>query len=140
MTTFQFKNSGLRTFGDLVSELMNEVPATSANSFFPPANITETKDNFEIVLMVPGRKKEDFKISMDKDLLNISFEMKEKEKNEDQKVITSEFTLRSFNRSFTINDKINTDDIQARYENGLLTLVLPKKEEVKQMPKEINVQ
>lgn len=140
MTTFQFKNAGLRTFGDLVSELMNEVPTTSANSFFPPANITETKDNFEIVLMVPGRKKEDFKISMDKDLLNISFEMKEKEKNEDQKVITSEFTLRSFNRSFTINDQINTDDIQARYENGLLTLVLPKKEEVKQMPKEINVQ
>lgn len=140
MTTFQFKNRGFKTFGELVNELMDDQSVDSSNSFFPPANIGESKDNFEIELMVPGRNKEDFKISLDKNLLTIAFERKEEEKNDDKKIIKSEFSLRSFNRSFTIDEQINIEEINARYDNGLLTLTLPKKEEVKQMPKEISVQ
>lgn len=138
MTRFQFNDAGFKSFGDFVNDMINEVPKT-VNSFFPRTNIHETNDQFEIEMLVPGRKKEDFKIALDKNLLTVSFDSKEEEKNEDKKLIKKEFTLRSFNRSFTIDEKINVEGIEAKYDNGVLTLALPKKEEVKVMPKEISV-
>lgn len=139
MTRFQLDN-GFRSFGEIVNDLLNEVPAR-VNSFYPKANITESKDNFEIDMLVPGRKKEDFKISLDKNLLTISFESKkEEEKKEDKKAVIREFSHRSFSRSFSIDDKIDVEGISAKYEDGILKLTLPKKEEVKALPKEIAIQ
>ena len=87
----------------------------------------------------PGRNKEDFSISADKGLLTISYQKKETSEEKNYKTIRKEFTYKSFKRSFSIDDAINADAIQARYENGVIKLLLPKKEEIKNAPKQISI-
>ena len=69
----------------------------------------------------------------------MSFEKNEDNKEEGKQFIKREFITQSFKRSFTLDEKINADNIDAKYENGILFLTLPKKEEVKVVPKEISV-
>ncbi len=138
MTRIQFNDQGFKTLGSLVNEIFND--ANTGSRFFPPVNISENENNFELVLMVPGRKKEDFKIALDKDILTVSYEQKEEKADEKTRIVKNEFTLRSFSRSFTLNEEIDREAIAASYENGLLKLALPKKEEVKISPKEISIQ
>ena len=106
----------------------------------PPVNIVETADGYHLELNAPGRSKEDFKVTQENGLLSISFEEKKENKEADQKVIRKEFRLASFKRSFTLDEKVDAENIQAKYENGLLKLYLPKKAEVKIQPKEITIQ
>jgi HSP20 family protein len=103
-------------------------------------NIHETKDAYHLELNVPGREKEDFTINVDKGLLTIGYEKKQEQKSEGYKTVRREFSFESFKRSFTIDEKIDANNIQAKYENGLLKLHLPKKEEHKQEAKQIPVQ
>lgn len=140
MTRLQFNDAGFRSFGDLVNDMLNDNRPATTHSFYPRTNIFETKDDYQLELLVPGRRKEDFKISLDKNLLTVSFDAKEAEKNDEKKMISKEFSIRNFSRSFTIDEKINIDGIVAKFENGILTLALPKKEEVKALPKEISIQ
>ena len=88
----------------------------------------------------PGRNKEDFKISVDQNVLTISFEKKEESENSNYKTIRREFAFESFKRSFNLGEEINDNNIQAKYENGVLILLLPKKPAVKESVKEINIQ
>jgi len=105
-----------------------------------PANIYESGTAFQIELNAPGRNKEDFKITIDKSLLTISVEPKASINKQDNiKTIRAEFTQNSFKRSFSLEDKVNTDAINASYENGILHIYLPKKEEIKVTKKEISV-
>jgi len=84
--------------------------------------------------------KEDFKVNVEKGLLTISYEKKTETENKDYKTHRKEFNVTSFKRSFNIDENINVEAIQAKYENGVLKLLLPKKEEVKVLPKEISIQ
>ncbi|MEL4474616.1 Hsp20/alpha crystallin family protein, partial [Shewanella algae] len=68
------------------------------------------------------------------------YEKKEESTEKTYKTIRKEFTYRSFKRSFSVDDKINTENIQARYEDGVLKVLLPKKDEVKVAPKQITIQ
>lgn len=138
MTRFPFNDASFKNFGEIVNEILNEVPA-QVNAFRPRTNISETKNSFEIEMLVPGRHKEDFKISLDKNLLTISYEPKEEKKDEERKTISKEFSFKAFSRSFSIDDKINQDQISGKYEDGVLILSLPKKDEVKIAPKEIAI-
>ncbi|HXL56214.1 MAG TPA: Hsp20/alpha crystallin family protein, partial [Chitinophagaceae bacterium] len=113
------------------------VKETSLN--VPAVNIYETNDSYHLELAAPGLKKEDFKVSLEKGLLIISYEKKTETENKDLKTHRREFKVTSFKRSFAVDDKINTDGIEAKYENGLLKLYLPKKEEVKSSPKQIEI-
>jgi HSP20 family protein len=148
MTTVTFKQPSFKTLDFFLDNLLNEMPASKKNSLnFPPVNIVENNDNYELEINAAGRKKEDFKITVDKNILTVSFEKNEEdneEKNEgdkeNKKFIKKEFVISSFKRSFTLDEKINSENIAAKYENGILTLTLPKIEEVKVMPKEIAVQ
>ncbi len=129
---------------NLFDELFNGFPANwgkDANSNFsvPAANIHETADAFHLELSAPGRNKEDFSITVNNGLLTISYEKKETAENKDYKTIRKEFSYKSFKRNFTVDDKINTAGIQAKYENGVLMLLLPKKEEVKATPTQISI-
>ena len=108
------------------------------NYFRPSVNVKETPEAYYLELLAPGRTKEDIKINIEKNLLTISYE-KKNEQN-DEKYITREFNLQSFKRSFTLDDKVNSENIKAKYENGLLTLALPKKAEAKVVAKEITVE
>lgn len=96
----------------------------------PPVNIKETDNAFNVELMAPGMKKEDFKIEVDNDLLSISAEVKtENTEKEEGKFTRREFGYSSFKRAFTLPETVNDENITASYENGILTIGLPKKEE-----------
>lgn len=125
-------------------ELFNAFPSNFGSNIpsgYPTAavNIHETADAFHLELNAPGRNKEDFAINVDKDLLTILYEKKESTEEKNYKTIRKEFSYKSFKRTFSIDDQINADGIQARYENGVLKLLLPKKEEVKLAPKQIAI-
>jgi HSP20 family protein len=142
MTLIKVNN---RPFGNLFNELLNEIPG-AARSFgqdflaFPQTNIHETPEAYHLEINAPGRTKEDFKIQVEQGLLTVSFDKKEESvKPENYKTIRREFEFRSFKRSFSVDDKINVDGIEAKYEQGVLKLLLPKKEELKQTPKQINI-
>jgi len=131
-------------FNILFDELFNNFPTTwgrDANQAYAvvPVNIHETNEGYHLELNAPGRNKEDFKVNVENGLLTISYDKKESQEQKDYKTIRREFSFRSFKRSFTIDEKINADGIQARYENGVLKLYLPKKEEIKVSPKEISI-
>ncbi len=147
MTTATFNNLPMtKNLDNLLSDLITNFPSALSNTWkesslhYPQANVLETKDAYHLELNVPGRNKEDFKISVDKGELTIQFEQKEETKQTDYKTIRREFNFRSFKRSFQIDKSVNADTIEARYENGILKLILPKKEEVKEGNKQITVQ
>ncbi|HXS56530.1 MAG TPA: Hsp20/alpha crystallin family protein [Hanamia sp.] len=140
MTTLKFNQPTLKTLDSFLDNLLNDLPATKTNNLsFPAVNIIESADNYELEFNVAGRKKEDFKITVDKNILTVSFEKNEASQDENKQFIKREFITQSFKRSFTLDEKINADNIDAKYENGILFLTLPKKEEVKIVPKEIAV-
>jgi HSP20 family protein len=106
----------------------------------PAVNITENKNEYNVSLAAPGMKKDDFKIDMDGNLLTISSETKQEKETKEEKYTRKEFNYSSFSRTFTIPDEINKEKIDAHYENGILRLVLPKKEEArKNLTKSIQV-
>ena len=140
MTTLKF-NPNLKTLDSFLDNLLTDLPVASSTPFnFPAVNIIETNEDYQLEFNVAGRKKEDFKITVDKNILTVSFEKSPEQKQEEnKKFIKKEFVTQSFKRSFTLDEKINADNIDAKYENGILSLTLPKKEEVKVVPKEIAV-
>jgi HSP20 family protein len=143
--TFVKVNQPARPFGNLLQDLINEVPGfvgkeVSKTFQQPPVNIVETEDGYQLELIAPGRQKEDFKVTVEKGLLTIAFEQKTENNPAELKVIRKEFSLTTFKRSFSVDEKIDTDNIQAKYENGLLKFFLPKKEEVKVQPQSISIQ
>jgi HSP20 family protein len=140
MTYVKFNQPSVKTLDSFLNNILNERPAFQGNGFSSPlVNISETKDAYELEFNAPGRNKEDFKITVDKNILTVSFDKKEESKDENKKQVRKEFTVQSFKRSFTLDDKIVSDNIAAKYENGLLVLSVPKKEEVKVEAKQISV-
>ena len=128
------RTHGYRTYSDLLNDMFTEekYSANQLNSN-PSANILESKFDFRIELAAPGFVKSDFKIDLDKNLLTISLDKKIDE-NEEEKFNLKEFNFNSFNRSFRISDKIDTEKINAIYKSGLLQLTLPKREEAIEKP------
>ena len=121
-------------------ELLNAFPNAQKESSVSkiPVNIHEDENGFHLELKVPGRSKEEISIKLEQNLLTISAEAKKgEEKN--YKTIRREFATNSFSRSFNVDNKINVDGIQAKYEQGVLVVFLPKKEEIKNSPKQIVV-
>ena len=96
-------------------------------------------------MVAPGFEKTDFKVNIGNNALTIAAE-KNSEENKDgfgnaspEKQIRKEYSYRSFKRSFTIDDKIDATDIEASYVNGVLKLNLPKKSEVREAAKDIEI-
>ena len=99
----------------------------------PSANIVENKDDFKLALAVPGMKKNDFKIDVTGNLLTISSEKEETKEEKDENYSRQEYNYSSFSRSFTLPEEVNKEKIDATYVDGVLKLVLPKKEEAKKL-------
>ncbi|WP_153798382.1 Hsp20/alpha crystallin family protein [Foetidibacter luteolus] len=97
----------------------------------PAVNITETAQAYNVSLAVPGFKKEDFNITLDGGMLTISSSKEERKEEKEEKVTRKEYNYASFSRSFSLPEEVNTDNIEAGYEDGILKISLPKKEEVK---------
>jgi HSP20 family protein len=104
-----------------------------------PVNIKETDNTYEIHVVAPGLNKEDFKITVDENKLKISYEHKQENKEQQDKWLRNEYRHRSFKRSFTLSDKVSAEGIHAKYTDGILNVVLPKKEQTAPATKEISV-
>ncbi len=99
----------------------------------PAVNIVENKDDYLVTLAVPGMNKDDFNIDVNGTMLTISCEKEEKKEEKDAKYNRKEYNYSSFSRSFTLPDEINKEKIDASYENGILKINLPKREEAKKL-------
>jgi HSP20 family protein len=99
-------------------------------------NIVETSDNFQVEMAIPGMKKEDFVVELDNEILKITGEVSnEEEVNSDDRFIRKEFNYRSFERTFHLpKTVIDQSKINAKYDDGILKLTIPKKEEAKALP------
>ncbi len=102
-----------------------------------PANIIEEADNFVLSLYAAGLKKEGFGITVDDDILTISYQPGQDEKQES--FIYEEFRPSHFNRSFQLNSKVLTQEISAEYTDGVLRVTLPKNPETQHHAQEIKV-
>lgn len=99
-----------------------------AQSNYPAVNITEADNAYHITMMAPGLNKSDFRISLEDHILTIAYEKQEEKSEQTPKFIRKEFAMKSFKRSFTLNETLNGEAITASYDNGLLTLTVPKVE------------
>ena len=97
----------------------------------PAVNIKENGDHYTVSLAAPGLKKDDFKIDVDGNMLTISSEKEESKEEKDEKFTRKEYSFSSFTRSFTLPEDVKPESIDARYDNGELKIVLPRKEEAK---------
>ncbi|WP_298139808.1 Hsp20/alpha crystallin family protein [Flavobacterium sp.] len=107
------------------------------NTNVPAVNIKETDTSFGIELAAPGKKKEDFNIEIDHNVLTISSESKLEKEESEGKYTRREFSYSSFRRAFTLPETVNTENINATYEDGVLYVALPKKEEALPKPKRL---
>ena len=135
-----------KNFNNLMEDLFTEIPVLFKNDFnksawkgFAPVNVKEYENAYELELVAPGFSKQDFKINLENDILTVSADKKEEEKKENGKEVRSEYSFKSFKRSFTIDEKIDATGIDANYVNGVLRLNLPKKAEVKASATEIKI-
>lgn len=106
-----------------------------AEATLPAVNIKENADAFKVEMAVPGFDKKDFKINLDHNVLTISSEKKvENEHKNGERYTCREYSYQSFSRSFTLPDAANGDKISAKYDNGILNVEIPKREEAKPKP------
>jgi HSP20 family protein len=114
---------------------------SSTSTTMPAVNIRETVDNFEVEVAAPGMEKKDFRITLEGNLLSISSEKQNRKEKEEEGYTRREFSYQSFHRSFELpKEVVDEDKIKAHYENGLLLLTVPKKEEARRKaPKLIEI-
>jgi len=125
-----------RTFSHMLDDILNTSISNLVGSDFevtmPATNIIENNENYILMLAAPGLEKQDFDISLEKGQLMISaIKNNQQGEKEAEKWIRKEFNFSSFKRSFNLTDAVDFEHIQAEYTNGILTLTLPKREEVK---------
>ncbi len=149
MTLIKFKNEvpvrnreRMPMWSELINDLFDDVVTTPdwKRATVPGVNIVETDENYRLEMAAPGLKKEDFKVSINNDILTVSTGKKSENTVKNEKYTRKEFSYNSFLRSFTLPEIVNMEQINANYENGIMTLVLPKKEEAKpKAPREIKI-
>ncbi len=106
----------------------------NAGISLPKVNIRETADAFMVEMAVPGLKKSDFQIDLDNQILAISTHTKQESEHQEDHYTRREFGYSSFRRTFQLPESVNDEKINAKYEDGILNILLPKKEEARQKP------
>lgn len=138
MAIVRFSNQFLRLFdrffeGDLFDWSNRNFSDT--NTTLPSVNIKESSEAFDVEVAAPGFSKDEFKIELNNDLPTISSEKQvDNETKEGENFTRREFSYQSFSRSFTLPNTVNSNKIGAKYENGVLKISIPKKEEAKPKP------
>jgi HSP20 family protein len=148
MTLVNFKNRPAeRNFNNVVDTFFNGFPsvfrdevATPAFKPFVPVNVKEVENGYVLEVVAPGLEKEDFKIDLDKNILTVAVEKKREGEAKTEKHLRREYKYQSFKRSFTLDETINAEGIDAKYVNGILVVTLPKKAELKPATKQITIQ
>ncbi len=108
---------------------------SSTNTSLPAVNVKETENEFIIDVAAPGMEKKDFKVNFQNNILTVSSEKKDEREEKNGKYSRKEFSYQSFQRSFTVaENSIDSEKINAKYNDGILHITLPKREEVKPKP------
>jgi HSP20 family protein len=118
----------------------NQLNSKNSNGNSPAVNIYEDEKGYTVEVAAPGVSRKDFNLEIENDVLTISTERKESKDEKKHNFLRREFYYRSFKRSFELPETIDQDKIKASHDAGILTLSLPKKEEVVQKaPRQIEV-
>lgn len=106
-----------------------------------PVNVRQTDKSYELEVVAPGLRKEDFKINVSGDMLTVSFEQQEhnNQQNKDEGWLRKEYKQRSFSRSFNLDDTVDLNKVEATYRDGILQLSLPIKEGAKPISRTIEI-
>lgn len=147
MTLVRYRNNQPRPFNNLMDDFFSGMPSLFGEGFqnssfkqFPAVNVRETEAGYELDVVAPGFEKENFSVDVDDKMLTISAEFKSEKTEENEKAVRKEYEAKSFKRSFTLDEKIDTEAICAKYVNGVLTINLPKQPNVKEGKKQISIQ
>lgn len=148
MTLVNFKNHPVeRNFNNVVDTFFTGFPSVFRDDFgtsnfkqFAPVNVKEIENGYVLEIVAPGLEKENFKIDLDRKTLTVSAEKKREDEAKTEKQLRREYNFQSFKRSFTIDENIDAENIDAKYVAGVLMLTLPKKAEVKPATKQISIQ
>lgn len=148
MTLVKFSNGNKSqalspVFSDVFESFFNTDPYVSDRmvSRVPAVNIAETENDYCIELAVPGMNKNDFKINLEKNVLSVSAETKSEneESSQDKKYNRREYSYNSFVRTFTLPDTADYANISAQYVDGILKVLVAKKEDAKIQSREISI-
>ncbi|MEO6358827.1 MAG: Hsp20/alpha crystallin family protein [Ferruginibacter sp.] len=149
MTLVKRNGNLMRAFPTLFDDFLNrdlfnwgQSNYSNTGTSLPAVNIKETSEGFEVEMAAPGMKKTDFKVQLEGNMLTISSEKSyHTDENEGDRYSRKEFSYQSFERSFTLpKDVVDVEKINAKYEDGVLQLHIPKMEQAKQKaPKMIQI-
>jgi HSP20 family protein len=143
MSLIKTMNGNAPSLGTLLSDLLDTDSFFNdtylRKSWVPSVNVKEDEKCYELDFAVPGLKKDDFKIEVDRGVLTISAESTSEKEETDKKYTRKEYNYSSFSRSFTLPDNVNEEQLEAKYEDGVLKVVLTKKEEEKSNKKTIKI-
>lgn len=143
MTLVKFnptRSANLKPWFTDVFDLFNENYSSEKNGYKVPAvNISESDTAFHLELAAPGFKKEDFKINLEKNVLQISSEKKTESESSDKKYTRREYSYAAFSRSFTLPDTADAENISASYEDGVLRVNIAKNVETSNPSREIAI-
>lgn len=134
------KNVSVPSFNNVFDSIFNDTFFSDRMiSRVPAANISETSDHFHVELAAPGLKKEDFKLKLERDVLSIAVEQMSQNEEKERNYAKREFSYSSFVRAFTLPDSANTEGIEATYQDGVLYIDIPKREEAKMVTRQIEI-
>ncbi len=115
-------------------DLFNWPSNSSTGTSIPKVNIYETDNEFHVEMAAPGMTKDDFKVELDNNMLTISSQKETKDEEDNKNYQRREYSFQSFVRTFHLPDSAEAEKINAKYADGILNLVIPKKEEAKRKP------
>ncbi|PTS93090.1 Hsp20/alpha crystallin family protein [Pedobacter sp. HMWF019] len=134
------RNSLMPGFNDVFDSIFNDTFFSDRMiTRVPAANISETADHYHVELAAPGLKKEDFKLNLERNVLSISAEQRLEDKREERNYAKREYSYNSFVRSFTLPESADENGIQATYNDGVLAINIPKREEAKTISRQIEI-
>ncbi|WP_109299395.1 Hsp20/alpha crystallin family protein [Aquimarina sp. AU474] len=143
MSLIKFNRNRFPWFNDTIANYL-DTDNFFVDDFFlkerglPAMNVKEHKDDFEIELAVPGFSKEDIEVTIEEDVLHICAEKDTEESKEESGYTRKEFSYNSFDRKIQLPGSVDqNEEVKAAYKNGILTLNVLKKEEVKEQPKKV---
>ncbi len=144
MTLVKFNNANgnrslLPGFNDVFDSIFNDTFFDRVTSSVPAVNTSESAESYHVEMAAPGLKKDDFKITVDRNLLTISCQANEENAVNDKRYTKREYSFTSFVRSFNLPELADLNKIEAAYENGILKLDIGKREEAKSMSRQIEL-
>ncbi|MCB0431118.1 MAG: Hsp20/alpha crystallin family protein [Flavobacteriales bacterium] len=137
MTLIKFKKGDPAfhpALSDFFDDFLSPAVFNGGRVSMPAVNISEAEDKYHVEFSAPGFKKEDFDVKVENETLTVSAEFKAEKEGKEKNYSRKEFSFGSFKRSFSLPESVNANAIQAQYENGILKIDLPKKEETQVSP------